>query len=361
MSGKSTGLMGWARPEAGFASGRGGARQLPLQSKTNAGPSRRLFFHRTGATGEYFPAMDAGPASRPPADLTSLATVQQLTTHDYTSIHDRERSWARDSTGEFARLERDAPRQPPISARIVDQFASAREPALPAVRERQHQERARALSCEPPRTGVDNDLTSPELLEFLELQRRVGDIAREPGLVAWPHAPGPSKAVARAAARAPTEHGRIITLRPKPRSQLPSLEETNARKEARARFHAEEGGLPEFDYSPPAPLRPVRRLVGAPCFCSRLTPCTRACSASLPSVDCKPSWWKGCRSRSRRWERWSSRRSPSPPAWPSPPARSSTSMSSGRRCSSAESMSSTRSIAAKVRPLSSFVLLRSGS
>ena len=287
MSGKSTGLMGWARPEAGFASGRGGDKQLPLQSKINAGQSARLFCHRTGATGEYFPAMDAGPASRPPADLTSLATVQQLTTHDYSSIHDRERSWARDLTGEFARLERDAPRQPPISARIVDQFASAREPALPAVRERQHQERARALSCEPPRTGVDNDLTSPELLELLELQRRVGDIAREPGLVAWPHAPGPSKAVARAAARAPTEHGRIITLRPKPRSQLPSLEETNARKEARARFHAEEGGLPEFDYSPPAPLRPVRRLVDAPGFCSCLTPCTalavRACRASIAS------------------------------------------------------------------------------
>ena len=66
MSGKSTGLMGWARPEAGFASGRGGDKQLPLQSKTNADPSARIFTHRTGATGQYFPAMDAGPASRPP-------------------------------------------------------------------------------------------------------------------------------------------------------------------------------------------------------------------------------------------------------------------------------------------------------
>lgn len=261
---QTTGLSGWSRPDAGFYAGRGGSSGqlgLPLVSGGSGRTGDRIgadpkihSYKRTGVTGARYPSVD-GPAYRPPSDLTSLPVVQQLMTTDYTSIHEKQRYWAKDSTGAFAMLEASAPRQPPISARIVDQFASAREPGK-AGRKALGQllkEPQRAASCEPVLSScADRPQTSPQR----ELQRRLGEWARKPGLDTEAHAPkqldipaAPTNASPR---RCASPYGRISTLRPKPRKQLPSMDEAKADREARRQFNQEvDDQLAAFTHTSP--------------------------------------------------------------------------------------------------------------
>lgn len=244
----TTGLSGWCKPDAGFACGRGGGSSqlgLPLVSGGSSRTGDRIgadpkihTYRRTGVTGQQYPSVD-GPAYRPPSDFTSLPIVQQLTTVDYSSIHEKRRQWANDSTGAFTMLEAGAPRQPPISTRIVDQFASAREPGV--VRGPTGQvlrDPRRAASCEPVLpTCAERPQTSPQK----ELQRRLGEWASKADLGAKTHEatqldipPAPTNASPR---RHGSPYGRISTLRPKPRKQLPSLDEAKADREARRQFN----------------------------------------------------------------------------------------------------------------------------
>ena len=244
---QTTGLSGWCKPDAGFACGRGGGSSqlgLPLVSGGSSRTGDRIgadpkihTYRRTGVTGQRYPSVD-GPAYRPPSDLTSLPIVQQLTTIDYSSNHEKQRQWANDSTGVFTMLEAGAPRQPPISTRIVDQFATAREPGV--VRGPTGQvlsDPRRAASCEPVlATCAERPQTSPQK----ELQRRVGEWASKAGLGAKAHEPTQLDILAAPTNASPRRHGspygRISTLRPKPRKQLPSLDEAKADREARRQF-----------------------------------------------------------------------------------------------------------------------------
>jgi hypothetical protein len=242
---QSTGLSGWARPDAGFAAGRGGGSSqlgLPLVSGDSSRTGDRIgadprihTYKRNGVTGQQYPSVSVdGPAFRPDSSMTALPIVQRkITATDYSSIHEKQRFWHKDSTGAFVMMEKGAPRQPPISARIVDQFASAREPGT--VRGPSgHVLQERAASCEPVMS------TRPQTTETQEQQRRLGEWAAKPGLDPWPHEPtqltiaaAPTNASPR---RSPSPYGRVSTLRPKPRKQLPSLLEAQADREARRQF-----------------------------------------------------------------------------------------------------------------------------
>ena len=266
---QTTGMSGWARPDQGFSVGRGGGSSqlgLPLvsrgASRTGGADPKIHSYNSRGVTGTNIASV-SGPAYLPPStDGSSLPLVphsgdaRSLTATDYGSIAEKKRYWGKDqASGAFCMLEGTAPRQPPISARLVDSFASTRDPRAgpigPTGRPLQ-QVPSRAASCEPAFSEP-----RPFTSVVLEQWRRLGrDLAPQQGVETFPHAGKQLDIPLAPANGAPrpsvSPYGRVTTLKPRERKQLPSVGDAKADRDARRKFHQDMNAhLEAFSHASP--------------------------------------------------------------------------------------------------------------